>query len=128
MSLDELLKGRRLVWRRPTAERIADVLAVAEGIDFSADGRFMLAYGAALASADAMVRAAEYRSRGQGHHHTLFVAFENLVPEKKDLAGYFEQCRAKRNAAVYDKPGQASQTEADELLALAKEFRAFAER
>lgn len=36
--------------------------------------------------------------------------------EYSDLAQYFDQCRTKRNVGTYDRGGQISQSEVDELL------------
>ena len=45
----------------------------------SADGRFLFGYGASQALAAAVVRAAGYKTRGQGHHQTLFAALAILI-------------------------------------------------
>jgi hypothetical protein len=36
--------------------------------------------------------------------------------EHGDLAQYFDQCRIKRNVGTYDRGGQISQSEVDELI------------
>lgn len=134
MTLEQLLRGKRLHAQRPRAAAIAGRLSVADRqlraadrIDFDADIRFGHAYTAVLTCADAIVQASGYRARGQGHHHTILTALGELVVDKKELADYFNECRDKRNTAAYEQPDQATQADADELLDRAREFRAFAE-
>jgi hypothetical protein len=43
--------------------------------------------------------------------------------EYSDLADYFDQCRMKRNIGTYDRGGQISESEVEELLAEVKSFR-----
>jgi len=43
--------------------------------------------------------------------------------EHSETAAYFESCRAKRNVGTYDRGGEISDTEADELLAEATHFK-----
>ena len=40
-----------------------------------------------------------------------------------DLAEYFDQCRTKRNVGTYDRGGQISESEVDELIAEVKSFQ-----
>lgn len=104
-----------------------DELRLAERIDFDPRGRFIHAYDGARASADAVVRAAGYRARGQGHHETLFKAAAELAVERHEQLRYFNKARDKRNTMVYARPIAPTQAEADELLTHARDFRAFAE-
>ena len=63
--------------------------------------------------------------RGSGHHWVTFsVVPELLGREYQDLANYFDYCRNKRNLADYDRAGEISAREAEELLEEAKKFRA----
>jgi len=43
--------------------------------------------------------------------------------EFKDSADYFDACRSKRNTTDYGRVGDVSESEADELLREAREFR-----
>ena len=43
--------------------------------------------------------------------------------EYAELATYFESCRTKRNVGAYDRGGEISETEADELLSEATDFK-----
>ncbi len=43
--------------------------------------------------------------------------------EYADLALYFDQCRTKRNVGTYDRGGQISESEVDELMSEVKGFQ-----
>lgn len=129
MKLDDLLKNRRLLRQLPTGDEIRKLLdmaqrnfADAEVPGLSIDWRYMIAYSAVLALAAAVPRASGYRPRGEGHHATLFDALPLLLPRTELLASYFHECRKKRNTLTYSAPFRASEQEADELLAKAKNF------
>ncbi len=131
MSLQRFLKAKRLVKVHPTPAEIAGLietadqdLADAAAAGLSADGKFIFGYGASQALAAAVVRAAGYKTHGQGHHQTLFSALGVLIPAEKATAKYFDKCREKRNRISYERPRQATATEADEVVKEAKAFRA----
>jgi len=130
MSLQRFLKAKRLVRVHPTPAEIAGLLETADrdladaaAAGLSADGKFIFGYGASQALAAAVVRAAGYKTRGQGHHQTLFAALAVLMPADKAAAKYFDKCREKRNRISYERPRQASATEADEIVKEARAFR-----
>jgi hypothetical protein len=67
---------------------------------------------------------AGYRVVGQGHHLTTFEAVELAMGRSVvRLSTYFETCRRKRNMLDYDMANVATDTEVDELLEKAEEFR-----
>ena len=130
MSLQKLLKAKRLVKAKPTPAEIAGLLETADqdlkdasAIGLSADGKFIFGYGAAQAISAAVVRAAGYKTHGQGHHQTLFAALAELIPAEKAVAKYFDKCREKRNRISYERPKQATTTEADEIVKEARDLR-----
>jgi len=130
MSLQKFLKAKRLVRVKPTRaevegllETAAQDLADAGAAGLSADGRFLFGYGASQALAAAVIRAAGYKTRGQGHHQTLFAVLAVLIPAEQATAKYFDKCREKRNRISYERPRQATGTEADEVVKEASEFR-----
>lgn len=51
-----------------------------------------------------------------------------MGPPVSELVAYFDTCRRKRNLVDYDRTNAATETEADELLTKAKEFRKFVEK
>lgn len=131
MSLQRFLKAKRLVALKPTPAEIAGLIETAdqdfrdaEATGLSADGRFIFGYGAAQALSAAVLRAAGYKTHGQGHHQTLFAAIALLMPSEKQTAKYFDSCRQKRNRISYERPKQATSTEADEIVKEAQAFRA----
>lgn len=90
----------------------------------SADGRFMMAYDAALALATIPLHCAGLRTDGTGHHQTTFSALPFVVDaELAEVAAYFDGCRAKRNTSVYDRGGRTSEAEVEEILAAVAELR-----
>jgi len=95
----------------------------------SADRRFATAYNAALQAANMAIACAGYRITARVGHHG--VSLESVVwvlgkPAEK-LAEYFDRCRRKRNLIDYMHSQVASETEALEIVALAKEFHALVE-
>lgn len=92
----------------------------------SADGKFTHAYRAALTLATMLLYVSGYMpARGQSHHHRTIEAIPEILGDKfKSDTDYLQNCRAKRNAAEYDSANEASETEADELVKFAEEFRA----
>jgi len=130
MSLQRFLKAKRLARVKPTPAEIAGLLETAEQdladaatAGLSADGKFLFGYGAAQALAAAVVRAAGYKTRGQGHHQTLFAILGILMATEKATARYFDKCREKRNRISYERPRQATATESDEVVKEATAFR-----
>lgn len=94
----------------------------------SADRRFATAYNAALQTATMAVACAGYRTSGMGHHQTTFEAAElALGAGSAALTAYFEVSRRKRNTVDYDRAHVATDTEADEILKRAIDFRQLTE-
>ncbi len=89
----------------------------------SADRRFATAYNAALQASKMAVACAGYRVAGAGHHRISFEAVRRAIGKPVDpFSDYFDRCRRKRNVIDYDDACVASETEAGEILAKAKEF------
>ncbi|MGH7430179.1 MAG: hypothetical protein ACREJ4_17740, partial [Candidatus Methylomirabilaceae bacterium] len=110
---------------------MADLLRVVDrdltdaGISqLSTDRRFATAYNAALQLATIALHAAGYRTSGAGHHWvTLQVLPEIMGSQIQSRADYLDGCRSKRNVTDYDRAGEISETEAEEILAEAQAFR-----
>jgi hypothetical protein len=95
----------------------------------SADRRFATAYNAVLQLAKMAIACAGYRVVGPGHHLTTFEAVETAMgPPVSRLVAYFDTCRRKRNQVDYDRVNAATETEAEELLAKAEDFRELVEK
>ena len=94
----------------------------------SADRRFATAYNAALQTATMAVACTGYRTSGMGHHQTTFEAAELALGDgSAPFTAYFDACRRKRNTVNYDRAHVATETEADEVLKRADEFRQLTE-
>ncbi|MGB2895295.1 MAG: hypothetical protein WBB65_03910 [Anaerolineales bacterium] len=85
--------------------------------DLSTDRRFLIAYEGALTLATIPLYCAGYETYGRGHHWLTFRILPEVMGEEfSDLVEYFDQCRTKRNIGTYDRSGQISESELDELL------------
>lgn len=58
---------------------------------------------------------------------TFLVLPDVMDLEYRELADYFELCRTKRNVGTYDRGGQISQVETEELLAEVTDFKTLVE-
>lgn len=84
-----------------------------------------MAYNAARILATIVVRAAGYRVKpAGGAHKNTFLALEAALGSSiAKLAAYFDACREKRNELSYEQADVVTDTEADELLKEATQFR-----
>jgi hypothetical protein len=99
------------MWRKAVRSVASSGVA---GLD--ADSAFTLAYQGALQAATAIVRAAGYRVRGEGHHHHTFAAAAALdLGDVSDAARELNIIRQQRHGAVYD---WAAATRDQDLAAL----------
>lgn len=131
MSFESLLAEGRLRRRRTSREDIHQLLRLAdrdladaavEGL--SADRQFLIASEAALTLATIPLFRAGYETHGSGHHWVTFELLPHVMgSDQAALAAYFGSCRTKRNVGTYDRGGEISDSEADELLAEAARFR-----
>jgi hypothetical protein len=136
MSYESLLAEGRLRRRKTSHEDIHHLLRLAERDladaavpGLSADRRFLIAYEAALALATIPLFCAGYETHGSGHHWVTFQMLPRFMgDEYAELATYFESCRMKRNVGTYDRGGEISDSEADELLNEVADFKAKVER
>jgi len=89
----------------------------------SSDRRFATAYNAALQVATALMHCLGYRAKSEAHHYTTFNFLRDSLGGKyRELADYFNACRTKRNMTDYDRAGEVSDKEADEIVAEATKF------
>lgn len=88
----------------------------------------MIAYEAALTLATIPLHCAGYETHGRGHHWLTFRALPDIMgSEFIELADYFDVCRTKRNVGTYDRGGQISETEVEELLEEVRRFKGLVE-
>ena len=131
MSWQQLLRSHR-VQAHATSHRELEGLRAVVGRDLkdarvpglSTDRQFATAYNAVLQLAKMAIACAGYRVVGAGHHQTTFEAVElALGASVANLASYFDTCRRKRNILDYDNAQVVTETEAQELVQKAEEFR-----
>ncbi len=132
MSLQDWLNNGWLRAHKPTRKEIADLLAIAErdikdakAAEVSSDWRFGIAYNAALKLCTILVHAEGFRPEHTlAHYRTIAALPLVLGADSKADAEYLETCRRKRNIVEYDRVGDASNADADELVQFAQELRA----
>jgi hypothetical protein len=109
---------------------IARDLADAAVIGLSADRRFATAHNAALQTGTIAIACSGYRvSARSGHHKVTFEAAGVAIGREADaLADYFETCRRKRNVIDYMASSVATDTEAEEIVERANDFRSVVEK
>ena len=100
-----------------------DLLASASR-EVDADWRFAIAYNAALQCAALALKASGYEATkgGEAHHHTI-ESLRLTIGDDGTAADTLQAFRAKRAGAVYESTGIASETEIQDLRALASELR-----
>ena len=98
--------------------------------ELSDDRRFATAYNAALQTAKMAIACAGYRlASTQGHHRLTFEAARlALGASAAPALDFFEAGRRKRNVIDYDHASVATHTEAEEIVAEAKDFFELVER
>lgn len=136
MSWQSLLQAQRIKPHRTSRQELDDLRdvverdlqdAAVEGL--STDRQFATAYNAVLQLSKMVIACAGYRVVGPGHHLTTFEAVEIAMGASiSTLATYFDTCRRKRNQVDYDRANAATETEAEELLGKAEEFRELVEK
>jgi hypothetical protein len=109
---------------------VAHDLEDADIQELSDDHRYATAYNAALQTAKMAIACAGYRlASTPGHHRLTFEAarLASGTSAKRPL-DFFEACRRKRNVIDYDHASLATHTEAEEIVAEAKDFFDLVER
>lgn len=132
MTWNELEKQKRVAREPTTKSEIDELLALVERNlkdaalpPLSADGRFSMAYSAARTLATISIRACGYRVRqyGGAHYNTFLALLAALGPAHDTLVAYFDGCRQSRNDLSYGAARVVSESDANELLNKATEFR-----
>lgn len=131
MSWQQLLTNHRVQTHSTSRRELDGLRAVvardlqdARVVGLSTDRQFATAYNAVLQLAKMAIACAGYRVVGAGHHQTTFEAVELAMGSRvSPLASYFDTCRRKRNILDYDNAQVVTETEAEELVQKAEEFR-----
>jgi hypothetical protein len=131
MSWHSLLQAQRLKTHQTSQQELDDLRDVVErdlqdaALEaLSADRRFATAYNGVLQLAKMVIACCGYRVVGPAHHMTTFEALEIAMGRPvAAFVAYFDTCRRKRNQVDYDCANAATETEAEDLLQKAEEFR-----
>lgn len=132
MTWEELLKDRRVQRHKTSKHEIDGLRSIVERdlkdaalLGLSEDRPFTTAYNCVLQLAKMAIAFAGYRvTAKQGHHESTFVVLELAMgPTVAKLAKYFDTCRRKRNLVDYSVANVVTETELEELLEMAAEFR-----
>jgi uncharacterized protein (UPF0332 family) len=131
MSLKQLQDQNRLSPHKTSAQEIKSLLMLvdrdlkdAKIEQLSEDRRFATAYNAALQLATILLYCNNYKTRGAGHHFTIFQSLKyTLGREYFELSDYFDSCRTKRNVGDYMSTGVVSKAEVNELMREVEGFK-----
>ncbi len=130
MSLSDWARNGWLKPQTPTRGQIAKIFGVVDRDledskqALSPDGRFNIAYNAALQLCGVALLAEGWRpDKLNAHYRTIRALPEIVGPKWADGADYLDACRAKRNGLEYDAAGRVSAAEAKELRQFAVELR-----
>jgi len=131
VTLKQFLAEGRLKPHRTSPKEVQDLPRVADRdlkdasvAAISLDRRFIITYQAVFQLATILLAASGFRTAGAGRHWVTFKVLPELLgSEIQNLSDYFDQCRNKRNLSDYDRAGEISRDEAEELLREAKKFR-----
>lgn len=130
MSLSVWAKSGWLKAHTPTKPQLAAIFSVVDRDledskqSLSPDGRFNIAYNAALQLCSIVLLAEGWKpDKLNAHHRTISALPLILGKERQHDADYLDACRAKRNGLEYDAAGRVSAAEAKELREFAAELR-----
>lgn len=130
MSLKNWLENGWLVKHETSRAEIGNLFGVADrdlcdcqSTGLSADWRMNIAYNAALQVATAALAVCGYRASRDSHHYRVIQSLVYTVAAKNELIAELDQFRKKRNIGGYEQAGLVSDTEADEMIALAQKLR-----
>lgn len=134
MDLRDWVSNGWLIEHTTSRQEIADLLAVAdrdladcqaEGL--SPDWRLSIAYNAALQAATAALAVTGYRAARGEHHFRAIQSLSHTIGADAGTVAQFDAFRKKRNIGGYERAGLVSNTEADEMVDLARRLRRDAE-
>ena len=133
MSLEQWSRNG---WLQPADSTVAEIQRVFQVVDrdladgqatgLSTDGRFQHAYDAALQLCMLALRACGYRvPKGSGHHKRGIDSLRyTLGREWAETADHLERCSRLRGQAMYERIGVVSESDAQDLIDLARRLRA----
>ena len=130
MGLEDLYRFGKIQRHKTSAEEINNLFDVskrcledASQTNISLDLRFISAYQAALAAAEALLYAYGYKAPKGNYHYMTWEGLRNISDDHiKQTIILFDVARQKRGNAFYDRTDVISETEFDELFREAKAF------
>lgn len=130
MSLEQWSSRGWLVAHRTSPQEIADLLRLVDrdlrdcrARGLTPDWRLTIAYNAALQSAKSALAASGYRASREAQHVRIIASVEFTVGMESVDVQQFDMFRRKRNISDYERSGQVSSIEADEMVELAERVR-----
>jgi hypothetical protein len=130
MILESWLRNGWLTEHEPTKQEITDLLAIVDRDlhdcripGLSPEWRLNIAYNAALQAATAALAAYGYRAARDAHHFRIIQSIAHTIGAENSLILQFEAFRKKRNISGYERMGEVSDHEAEQMLALATVLR-----
>lgn len=131
MTFESLLKQGKIKPIESSPEEIKEILSLADRdikmaefvITQDWDWAFSIAYNASLQASRAYMHSKGYRASSQhGHKNTFEFMQRALGKDYKDIVGFLDRMRPKRNRAIYDISGSITETEVKELVKKSREF------
>lgn len=90
----------------------------------SSDWSFGIAYNAALKLCTILLYSSGFRAdKSLAHYRTIHALSQILGIDKGDDEAYLDACRIKRNTVEYTNVGEATNSDADELISYVEELR-----
>lgn len=133
MNLKKWVNEQRLELHKTNKNEIVNLFNLVERdirdaniVQLSTDRRFATAYNAALQLATIVLHTGGYRVKGGsgGHHWVTILSFPDVMGKnQKSRADYLNACRTKRNITDYDRVGEISEEEVDELIHEVQKFK-----
>jgi uncharacterized protein (UPF0332 family) len=130
MSLEDWVENHWLVRHETSPEEIADLLgladrdlATAQLPTLNTDWKLNIAYNAALQAATAALAAAGYKAERAEHHYRVIESLAHTLKLDHDTIILLDTFRKKRVKSDYERAGTVSESEAEEMLKLAKDLR-----
>jgi len=131
MTLTQWLANKWLVEHQSSAGEVRELLKLVDRDlkdaatgSLSADWRLAIAYNAVLQCAKLGLAAAGYRTgRGASQHYYALESLRFTIGLAEDEVRIIDAFRKKRNISDYERAGAVSDTEAEELMELAKYVR-----
>ena len=119
-----------MIEHKTSPQEIKDLLAISDRDlancqigGLSADWQLSIAYNAALQAATAALAACGFRASREAHHYRIIQSLTYTINAEPLLILQLDQLRKKRNIADYERAGAVSDSEAKEIIVLAKKLK-----